>query len=385
MNLPYFIARRYLFSKKSSNAINIITWVSILGIGVGTAALILVLSVFNGLTGFIEGLFSAMDPGVKVVAARGQTFAHDDSIMNYLELDPEVAAVAQSIEGRVWLEHLDFQTYAVLKGVSEDFLQVNRLDTFVYDGNFDLAPRNGVARAIMGTIIAAELNTQVDGEFHQPLPVSVSYIPQSASFRMMARSVNMDYLVPSGFFNVQKSYDEKYVVCDLDFAQELFEEEGRISSYELKLKDIDQAGEVKSRLQAAIGDQYEVLTWYEQHKTLYQVMRNEKYISYLILVLMLAISAVNIVGSLSMIVLEKTKDIAVLKSMGATADVIRRVFLTDGLLVGLIGGLLGVVLALVLGFAQIRFGLVKIQGGGRVEAFPVEMEMFDFVLVFFTV
>lgn len=352
-----------------------------LGIGVGTAALILVLSVFNGLTDFIEGLFSAIDPDIKIVAARGQVFDHSQDIYRQLADHPDVVALTRTIEGRVWLEYVDNQTYGTLKGVEDDFLSVNQIDTFVYAGEYNFKPRNGVTQAILGTVVAANLSADMDNEFR---PISVSYIPQDAS---MTNPINTDYIFPAGYFSIQKEYDEKYIITDFYFVRDLFELENQISAYELRLNNADNASRVKKELEAIVGDKFEVLTWYEQHRTLYRVMRNEKYVSYLILVLMLAIAAVNIVGSLSMIVLEKTRDIAVLKAMGATAGKIRQVFLADGLLVGGIGGLFGVVVALITGMAQKYFGIIQLHGGEsfRVKAFPIELQISDFVLVALTV
>jgi lipoprotein-releasing system permease protein len=384
MNVPFYIARRYLFSKKKSNAINIITWVSIVGIGVGTGALIMVLSVFNGLTGFIEDLFSAIDPDIKVVAARGQTFTHDEAIYEQLLAHKEVAAGTRTIEGRVWLEYVDNQTFGVLKGVEPSFINVNPLDTFIYEGNYTFAPLKGITRGVVGSIVAANLSANLSDETR---PISLSYIPRESNMLNPQNAINTGYLLPSGYFSIQKEYDEKYIVTDFAYVQDLFDLQGEISAYELRLHDIDKADRVRDDLQAMLGADFEVMTWYEQHATLYRVMKNEKYISYLILVLMLAIAAVNIVGSLYMIVLEKVRDIAVLKSMGASSRLIRRIFLADGLLVGAFGGLIGVSLALAGGLAQKYFGLIKLNGGAsfRVKAFPIALEANDFILVFLTV
>ncbi|GAB4424979.1 MAG: FtsX-like permease family protein [Bacteroidia bacterium] len=386
MKLTNQIARRYLFSRKSSNAINIITWVSIGGIGVGTAALILVLSVFNGLTTFIEGLFAAIDPDVKVIAARGQYFTHDDTLYNYLSGHPEVAAVTRTVEGRVWLEYVENQTIGTLKGVEPGFTLVNPLDTFVYRGNYTFASRNGIRQGVFGSVVAERLATDLANDAR---PVSISYIPQDVSEMSAQASIKSASVFPSGYFSIQKEYDEKYVVSDFGFVQELFglETANQLSAYEIRLRDIGRAGKFSEELQDWAGERYLVQTWYQQHATLYRVMRNEKYISYLILVLMLAIAAINIVGSLYMIVLEKNRDIAVLKAIGAHEGLIRQVFQRTGLLVGGVGGGIGVLIALAVGLVQKYFGVVKLQGGEsfRVKAFPIEMRVEDFVLVFFTV
>jgi lipoprotein-releasing system permease protein len=383
-NLKTDIARRYLFSKKSSNAINLITGVSTIGIGIGTAALILVLSVFNGLTQFIEGLFASVDPEIKVVASVGKTFEDRPALLDSIEAHPDVVEATRTLEGRVWLAYQDRQAFATLKGVEPDFTAVNPLEKDVFGGEYTFAPRNGVTQAVLGNIIAHNLSANTDDETH---PIRVSYLPQDASTRSLDADARIERLFPAGYFSIQKEYDEKYVFTDFSFVQRFFGSENRVSAYELRLSDIDRAKAVQADLQSMLGDAYEVQTWYEQHATLYRVMQNEKFISYLILVLMLSILAINIVGGLSMIVLDKTKDIAVLKSMGATSTLVRRVFEYVGLLVGGIGGGIGVLIALLLGLGQKYLGLITLQGGDsfRVKAFPIELQVGDFVLVFATV
>lgn len=383
-NIQLDFARRYLFSKKSSNAINLITWVSMLGIGIGTAALILVLSVFNGLTGFIEGLFASVDPEIKIVASIGKTFEDRPGLADSLLDHPEVMTLTRSLEGRVLLEYQDRQTFASLKGVEGNFNEVNSLDGSVFGGAYTFAPRNGVTQAVLGNNIAHQLSANTEDENR---PILVYYLPQNAPMRSLEADANLGRIFPAGYFSIQKEYDEKYVFTDLNYVQQLFELPNQISAYELRLSDISQAAKVQADLEALLGDQYDVLTWYEQHAALYRVMKNEKFISYLILVLMLSILAINIVGGLSMIVMEKTRDIAVLKAMGATSRLIRRVFENLGLLVGAIGGGFGALLALILGLGQKYLGLISLQGGEsfRVKAFPIELEVSDFLLVLATV
>ncbi|MCI4670194.1 MAG: FtsX-like permease family protein [Bacteroidia bacterium] len=384
MNVSNKIARRYLFSKKSSNAINIIIWVSISGIAVGTAALILVLSVFNGLTGFIEDLFAAIDPDIKIVAAEGKFFEADDQLYADLMADPEVVYVTKTLEDRVWLKYVDNQSLAVLKGIEADFNDVNPLDTFIYRGRFTPFTRNGYPQVIMGSLITSRLNTDYENERN---PISMFYVPKDVKAFEIASAIQPTYILPSGHFDVQKEYNEKYIFGDLGFVRRVFKAEKQISAYEVKLTDLKKAEAFKNRIEDRLGDKYEVLTWYEQHKTLYRVMKNEKYISYLILVLMNALTAINIVGSLSMIVLEKSRDIAVMKSFGASSSFIRNTFFRTGLFVGTIGSGIGVLSALVLGLGQKYWGFVQLQGGDsfRVKAFPVELQLGDFLLVGITV
>lgn len=384
MNVSNRIARRYLFSKKSSNAINIIIWVSISGIAVGTAALILVLSVFNGLTGFIEDLFAAIDPDIKIVASEGKFFESSDTLYARLMVDQDVVYVTRTLEDRVWLKYVDNQSLAVLKGIDRDFNEVNPLDTFIYRGRFTPFERNGYPQVIMGSIITHRLNADHENDRN---PISMFYVPQDVKAFEIASAIQPTYIIPSGHFDVQKEYNEKYIFGDLHFVSKVFGAEGQISAYEIKLKDLRKAEAFKNRMTETLGPEYEILTWYEQHKTLYRVMKNEKYISYLILVLMNALTAINIVGSLSMIVLEKSRDIAVMKSFGATNTFIRNTFFRTGLMVGSIGSGIGILIALALGLGQKYWGFVQLQGGDsfRVKAFPVELQIQDFLLVGITV
>lgn len=384
------IASRYLFSQKSSNAINVIIWVCILGIGIGSMAIIFVLSIFNGLTNFIEGLFAGIDPDIKIVASVGHTFEDSEELYESLLNYAEVISISKTLEGKVWLEYQDNETVATLKGVESNFLRVSPLDTFVVSGDYTFAQRNGRYQVLMGIEIAHRLNADLVND-SRPItdipPVRVSYLPQDASTFNPLNDLRTDYVYPSGVFSIQKEYDETYLVSDLTFVRELFALQNQVSAYEIRLKDIKRADRVKEDLQQLVGDKYMVQTWYEQHQTLYRVMKNEKYISYLILVLMLAIAAVNVVGSLQMIVYEKTRDIAVLKSFGATSAMIRKIFLYTGLMVGGLGGMIGVVGAFLFGMIQKVFGIIRLHGGEsfRVESFPIDLQFSDFLLVFSTV
>ncbi|MDP5171022.1 MAG: FtsX-like permease family protein, partial [Bacteroidia bacterium] len=237
------------------------------------------------------------------------------------------------------------------------------------------APINGVPQAVLGIGLAKfQLNTNLENDI---VPISVSYIPQGSRMNT-TRDVNTEAFFPSGYFQVQKEYDDRYALTNIEFVQELFEAENQASTIEIRLDDLDHAGRVKERLQAVVGEKYVVQTWYEQHETLYRVMKNEKYVTFMILVLMIGILAINIVGALSMIVLEKTKDIAVLKSMGGTASLVRRVFLGEGLLVGAIGGGIGLSIALIFSFLQLQFGMIELTQGVLL---PMKLMLPDFLIV----
>ena len=386
MKLHYYIARRYLFSKKSSNAINLITWISIIGIAVGAGALIIVLSVFNGLTQYIENLYGMFDPDVKIVAAEERFFEFESEVFAEILASPNVKAVSRTIEGEVLFKYFDSKAAGLLKGVEADFPEIAPLYEAVYDGEYNFEPRSDVVQGIFGYVIQSQLTAdRLDENF----PIDVLYIPQGEKLglRNLPRAIRQDRIFPSGAFNVQSEYDAEYVVTDFEFVQNLLGKKGQISAFEIKLENPNQAKRTVSFLQKRLGEDYQVLDRYTQHETLYKVMRNEKLISYLILTLMLVIAAVNIVGSLSMIVLEKTRDISILKSMGMRWQDIRKLFLLDGLLIGTLGGGIGMALALIFYLLQVNFGLVKLQGGASaaVEAFPIRVVGTDFALVFTTV
>ncbi|MEM6264346.1 MAG: ABC transporter permease [Bacteroidota bacterium] len=386
-SLPYFIARRYLFSKKSSNAINIITLVAMTGIMVGTAALIITLSVFNGLSTMLEGLFSALDPDIRVVAAEGKHFEHEPYLYESLRKHPEVTAITRTVEDRVVMQYGDRNTVPFIKGVEPDYTKLNPIDSsyYIFDGEYNFEPKNGIARTVMGFGVAMQLGANLLDEVH---PISIRVLSGDAiSTKNLLESIRTDYVFPSGFFTVQKEYNDKYALVDFAYAQELLDLEGKVSAYEIAVKDLNRVDKVRDDLIKVAGDKYRVITWYEQHETLYKVMRNEKYIGYLILSLLVAIAAINIVGSLSMIVLEKTRDISVLRAMGIQRQSVRWIFLTEGLLVGGIGATLGMVLAFGFGILQEKFGILALQGGEnfRINAFPIEMRAGDFLLIFVTV
>lgn len=388
MNLPAHIARRYLFARKSSNAINVIIWISITGIALCTAALIIVLSIFNGLSGFIESLFAAFDPDIKIVAAEGRWLPENEDVYADLLAHPDVAALTRTVEGKVGLNYVDQHAIGVLKGVESDFVDVSPLDSiaYLYEGSFDLEKKNGVHQVVMGSLIGSQV---IADRYDENRPIELIYIPQGSNVSLgnFTQLMRRAPIFPAGYFAVQKEYDEKYVIADFAFVREFLDVPDQISAYELRINDLNRVEAVKRSLEEMLPDGYKVLSWYEQHSSLYQVMKNEKFVSYLIVTLMLALVAVNIVGSLSMIVLEKKRDIAVLKSMGATQGLIRNVFLAEGLFVGGIGVGIGMSIAFVFGLLQHYFGLIKLQGGAsfKVQAFPIHMQVEDFLLVFATV
>jgi len=361
--------------------------ISMVGIMVGTAALVIVLSVFNGLSSLLEGLFAAVDPDLKVIAAEGKNFEEDEDLIEKLKNHPEVAVLTRTIEDRAVMQYFDKQVVSTIKGVDENFSVANEIASpdYVWEGEYSFSKKNGVNRGVFGQGVAARLSLNIN-DHSNPIQIMILNDQAKGTFDL-SNAIIYESIFPAGLFSVQKEYDDRYVLVSLKFARELFGYENRVSAYEIAINKLDRVDKVKADLQQILGEKYEVVTWYEQHESLYRVMKNEKYIGYLILTLLLSIAAINIVGSLSMIVLEKTRDIAVLKSMGATTQLIRRIFLMEGVLVGGIGVIIGMIIAYGFGILQQHYGILTLSGGEnfRINAFPIEMRFSDFILIFFTV
>lgn len=384
---PVFIADRYLFSRFHRNAINIITFIAVLGITYVTAALITVLSIFNGFTDLVESMYTSFDPDVRVVAARGKHFEDSDSLKQVIANFPGVAAVRPSVQDKAMLTYYDKQYMVEVKGIDPNYLAVSPLDSLVYEGDFVFETPDGYDLAVLGGSVAYFINARISDRIH-PMRLWAAGDAKKL-LNNPEKAVNSRNLYTAGYFKVQMEYDLRYILVDLPLAQNLFGLEDKVSSYDMKVNTFGEAEAVKAALQKQLGSQYRVETWFDMHETLFNVMQNEKLVAYLILTLMLIIAAVNVVGSLSMIIVEKTRDIAILKSMGASRKMIRRVFLLESLLVGGIGGIAGMFSAFVIGIAQENCGLVPMNGGqsftSAVEFFPHRMWIGDFGAIFLTV
>ena len=386
MGIASYISRRYLFSRKNKNVINLITGIAMGGIAVGTAALILVLSVFNGLNQFIEDIYAAMDPDLKIVAAEGKYLAADTSIHQLLLHHEDIAVLSRTIEGKIGLKYREIQTFGMLKGVEKSFPALNDIGESMVSGSFNLTNELGLPTAILGYMVSYRLHAPGEDQQEPIELLSISSDRRRLTGNIFS-SAKVEPVFPAGVFSIQKEYDEQLVLADFSFSQEFLELEGKLSSYEIGLKEPDKDYTVKKKLEKILPPELLVQTWEEQHPSLYRVMRSEKFISYLILTLMIALAAINILGSLSMIILEKTQDIGVLRSMGATKQQIRQIFLYEGFLVGGIGVAAGMLVGFILGLLQQEYGLVKLSNGAsfRVQAYPLQMHTSDFLLIFVTV
>lgn len=352
---------------------------------VGTAALILVLSVFNGFEDLVVSLYDTFNPDLKITAKEGKVFVPDSIQWENIEKIEGVEAVSYTLEENALLKYRDDNDFiARLKGVDDRYIDVSQVDTAIIDGDFAL--KNGQTNfAVLGVGVAGLLGVNVHNEF-AALKVFMPIRDKAISRTRPESAFTQSLIYPVGVFAIQQDFDSKYTIVPLRFMRQLLNYEKEVSGVEIALAATANVADVQSQVQRILGDTYWVKDRYQQDEFLYKVMRTEKWAVYLILTFILLVAAFNMVGSLSMLVIEKKRDIGILKAMGATKQFIRRLFLTEGVLLAMVGGMLGMFLAFVLCVLQQKFALLKLQGESfLIEAYPVSMRLGDFVLVFVTV
>ena len=389
MNLSLYIAKRYIFAKKSHNAINVISGVSVCGVALATLAVICTLSVFNGFQDLVATLFTAFDPQLKIVATTGKVFdAQDPRIQNIRQM-PEVAVFSESLEDNAMVQYKGRQIMVTLKGIQDNFNELTAIDSILFGrGNMVLADEV-VDYVIPGAELVSVLGTGV--RFVDPLEV---YAPKRGAKINVANpttSFESSLLYSSGlvFAVNQQKYDASYMLVSLEFARELFQYDTEVSSIELKLKDEADTDQVKRTLQQQLGEGFQVLDRYEQQSDTFRIMEVEKLISYIFLTFILLIACFNVIGSLSMLIIDKRADVVTLRNLGADNQLISRIFLFEGCLISLLGALIGIVLGLTLCLVQQEFGLIGLGGTGEgsfiIDAYPVSVHLQDVILVFITV
>lgn len=384
MNLSFYIARRYLLGKKSQNAINIISGISILGVTVGTMALVIVLSVFNGFDFVVKSLFNSFDPDLKISVVEGKTFS-SDPVMNKAIRDlPGVVAMSEVLEENVLLLYGDKQHIATIKGVDDSFQKVSGLDSMVYDGSMKLKDENR-SYAVVGQGIAYSLRVGLN--FINPLFVYTIDRTARVNMSQPEESIRRDFIYPSGIFAIEQEYDSRYLVCPIEFVRNLLSYPGENTFLELKLDPAFPADQIQKEIEGIVGDRYQVKNRQQQNELFYRVMKSEKWAIFLILTFILIIASFNIIGSLSMLIIDKKNDIITLRNMGANNRLISRIFLAEGWLISLVGSLVGIVLGTTFSWIQQHFGIIKLSGSGTfvIDAYPVQIEAPDILLVWITV
>ena len=378
------VAFRYIFSKKSHNAINVISGISTIGVAIGTMALVVVLSVFNGFEQLIANMFSAFDPDFRITAVEGKSFEIDKDPWQTIRKMPDVAVFTEVVEENALLRFRDRQMAATVKGVGENYRQLTDIDSIMYDGKFELFD-GAFERAVVGIGLAGSLS--LGAHFIDPLYI---YAPKRTSRINMLRpesSFNQAATFTSGIFAVQQvQYDNQYVLVSLDLARELFEYEAHVvSCIELKINDKADAAKLQKQLQAIVGSDFVVKNRYEQQESFFKIMQVEKWITFLILSFILLIASFNIIGSLSMLIIDKQADIKTLRSLGASTSQIKSIFLLEGWMISALGALFGILLGTVISLVQQHFGVLRMGSGYVVDAYPVVLVPSDILYVFITV
>lgn len=385
MNLTLFIAKRYLVSKKSHNIINIISIISVVGVTVGTMALIIVLSVFNGFESLVKSLFNAFDPDLKISLVEGKTFLPDLISESAIRSIPGVIRYTEVLEETALLKYQNRQVLVTVKGVSQDFESLSGLDTMIVQG--DMVLQNGeLDFLVMGYGVAHVLGANLN-DISNPVVVfapkrsgTIGTLPEQA---FTSRSI-----FPSGIFSIQQDFDSRFAFVPIRFAHKLFGFESEVTAIEIGLQRGAKVDRIREEVRRIAGEHFLVKDRFEQQEMLYKIMKSEKLAIFLILGFILFIATFNIIGTLSMLILDKKKDIAVLRSLGADNTLIKRIFFAEGMLISLSGAVFGLLLGALVCAAQIIFGLVPLQAGGGsfiVDAYPVELQIADFMYVFLMV
>lgn len=388
MNFPLFIARRYLFSKKKTHAINVISLISVIGVAVATMALVIILSVFNGFHDLVAGFFTNFDPQLKVMPVKGKSVAADDPVLTQISHLPQVEVATETYEDLALAVYQGRQAMVTIKGVSDNFAQLTHITDILYgDGQFQLHAAN-LEFGTPGIRLAADLG--LGARWKNYLRV---YVPQrqgQLDMSNMESGFVLDSLLSSGVvFTVNNAkYDKNYILTSLGFARRVFDAQGEVTALELRLKPGSDFDAVKSRMQDIAGKRFKVEDRFEQQADTFKIMEIEKLMAYIFLTFILIVACFNIIGSLSMLIIDKKDDVETLRNLGANEKQITRVFLFEGRMISVIGAIVGIGLGLLLCLLQQQFGLVSMGGGNDafvVSAYPVSVHYTDVLIIFLTV
>lgn len=388
MNFPFYIARRYLFSKKSTHAINIISGISGVGVAVATMALVVTLSVFNGFHDLVATFFTSFDPQLEVVPVVGKTAPADDPALAKIKTLPEVEVTSECVKDQALAIYKGRQTMITLMGVDDNFERMSRIDEILYGNeNFSLHAAN-LNFGTVGIRLAETLgmNANWDGSL-------MIYAPRKIGQLDMANPTDgfvVDSLISPGsvFMVKQGKYDKDHVIAPISFARTLFEQQGMLSSLQIRLKNGSDLDKVKAEMQSIAGNRFKVLDRYEQQQDTFRIMQVEKFIAYIFLTFILIVASFNIIGSISMLIIDKKDDVVTLRNLGATDRQITKIFLFEGRLISVLGAVVGILVGLLLCWLQQQFGLVALgQSSGTfvVDAYPVSVHPEDVAVIFFTV
>ena len=389
MNFPFYIARRYLFSKKSTNAINIISGISVLGVAVATMALVVTLSVFNGFSDLVASCFTDFDPQLKNVPVEGKTAPADDPVLSEIKAMPEIYVATECVEDQALAVYNGRQAMVIIKGVEDNFDSLTHIrEKLDGDGTFELHAAD-IQYGILGRQVIDVLGI---GYYYFPLPLKV-YAPRREGQLDMSDPadgfIEDELYSPGVVFEIKQSkYDRNYILTSIGFARRLFDQQGMLSSLELRLKQGSDFEAVKERIKQVVGDKYQVMDRYEQQEDTFRIMKIEKLIAYIFLTFILMVACFNIIGSLSMLIIDKKDDVVTLRNLGASDRQITQIFLFEGRLISAIGAIIGIALGLLLCWIQQTYGIISLgssEGSFVVNAYPVSVHPLDVIIIFLTV
>lgn len=379
MKLSFYIAKRYLFARKSRNAINIISAISVAGVSVGTMALIIILSVFNGLEEMVNSIFNTFDPELKITASQGKVFIPDSSKLAMLGSLEGIAVFSLTLEENALVRYEEKKHIATIKGVDDRYPEVTGLDSAMVDGEFRLRSKGGRPEAVVGAGVANFIGLNIN--FVAPLQLWVPRRIGSINLNSEDALVKK-YISPSGVFQIEQDFDSKYILIPLDFARDLLEYDKEVSSIEIKTVKTADQNKVKASVKKIFASGFIVQDRLEQQEVFYKVMRSERLAIFIILTLILLIASFNIIGSLTMLIIEKERDIEILKSLGADNALIRKIFISEGWLISIIGAAAGLLLGFIICWLQQRFGFIKLNGETLImKSYPVVLKLKDFIVV----
>jgi lipoprotein-releasing system permease protein len=390
MNFPFYIARRYLFSKKSTNVINLISGISVVGVAVATMALVVTLSVFNGFHDLVASLFTTFDPQIEITPLTGKTAPADDPLLAKVRALPQIDVATECVEDMALAVYEGRQAMVTIKGVEDNFDQLTHIREILLPqgaGDFELHAAD-LNYGILGLRLADQLGTGY--RFDKPLKI---YAPRREGQLDMTNPsdgfVEDELFSPGVLFCVQQAkYDKGHIITSINFARNLFDQYGMLSSLELRLKPGSDFESVKSQIQQICGERFTVKDRYEQQDDTFKIMKIEKLIAYVFLTFILMVACFNIIGSLSMLIIDKRQDVVTLRNLGADDRQITRIFLFEGRMISAIGAVIGIAVGLLLCWIQQQYGIIALgssAGSFIVNAYPVSVHPTDVVLIFFTV
>lgn len=372
--MPLFIAKRYLFAKKSHNVINIISVLSAVGIAIGTAALIIILSVYNGFEGLIKSLYSTYESDLLITPSAGKSFSPNTAQFDKIRNQKEIAAFCEVVEENVFVKYGSQESVATIKGVDSSFARITQIKKYIKEGEFSLY-HGELPQAILGRSMAFNLGLRV--HFVDPLQLYFPSRNRTLSIVNPTASLNLQKVFPVGLFTIDQNFDKKYLFIPIEVARNLLEYEQEVSSIEIYTKPNVNINQLKANIKELLGLDYMVKDRYEQNETLYKMMKSEKVSIYIILLFVAIIISCNLFGSLSMLIIEKREDTKTLKALGANDSLIKKIFLFEGWMISLLGIFVGVIFALLLSFIQQQFGIIPMPGSFIVNSYPIIVKFQD--------